>query len=140
MNTLKQFAAQSNNPQLVRAVVKQIGGWESFQQSAEDVANHGIDGGFCGFVYYSDTVAFATKNMDSIMESLSSDAQEFGFDSVPAFVQSFRCVGKDYSQDEIVQALYTRNGGDAKTTVFNALAWYAAETVCRQYCDMAETA
>ena len=45
MKTLKSLVEKSHiNEKLIRAVVRQIGGWESFTQSAPDITNHGIDG------------------------------------------------------------------------------------------------
>ncbi len=131
---MTDFADSTAIPSLTRAVIRQMGGWASFKESAPDVANHGIDGGFHGFIYYTDTMQFANKNKDDLDELLSSDAQEFGFDSVPAFIQSFRCVGTDWSQDEIARALYGKKRDH--TTVLNAIAWYAAEAVCHNYADM----
>jgi len=36
--------------------------WESFKNSAPDISDHGISGGFRGFIYYADTVKFAQEN------------------------------------------------------------------------------
>jgi hypothetical protein len=39
---LKQFIENSNIPAaLIRATIKQVGDWKTFQQIADDVANHG---------------------------------------------------------------------------------------------------
>jgi hypothetical protein len=54
MKTISQVKKQ--NPDysaLIHAVVSRIG-----KESIEDVINHGIDGGFRGFIYYTDTVKF----------------------------------------------------------------------------------
>ena len=68
--SLKQLIEKSGHidPKLIRAVVNQFGGWESFKESAEDVTNHGIDGGYGGFVYYNETCAFFKRNRGAIME------------------------------------------------------------------------
>ena len=39
------------NTELIKAVIRQLGGKEAL----EDVYNHGADGGFSGFTYYSET-------------------------------------------------------------------------------------
>ena len=39
------------DPKIVNAVVRRIG-----RESIHDVVDHGIDGGFGGFIYYTDTV------------------------------------------------------------------------------------
>ena len=44
--TLKNLVASSNIPApLIHAVVRQMGGWETFTNYAPDIARHGIDGG-----------------------------------------------------------------------------------------------
>lgn len=49
--TLKKLVERSNIPEsLIRAVVRQMGGWESFKESAPDICRGGIDGGFHGFI------------------------------------------------------------------------------------------
>jgi len=50
--TLKNLIVDSNIPsKLVRAVVRQSGGWQSFTESAQDVVNRGAESGFNGFSY-----------------------------------------------------------------------------------------
>lgn len=45
--TIKQFCEYSSiDVGLIRAVIRQSGGWQSFQESAPDISNHGIAGGF----------------------------------------------------------------------------------------------
>ncbi len=132
----KDFIESTMFPMLSAAVIRHCGGWEAFKDIAEDVANHGADAGFGGWTYYSDTVAFTRKNKGAIMEALQADAEECTM-GLLELVQSFRCIGKDYSIDEIGKAIYAGKG-DAVTTVYNGLAWYALEAVARQYADMAE--
>lgn len=41
---LNQFVAKSHiNDPLIRAVVRQSGGWEAFTGMADDITNHGVD-------------------------------------------------------------------------------------------------
>lgn len=84
MKTQKELIAAAGhiNPKLVRAVVSQMGGWANFAQSAEDVASHGIDGGFSGFICYSETHYFAIKNRTTIVELLEETAAQLGEDVV----------------------------------------------------------
>lgn len=63
---------------IVRAVVRQLGGWDAFKESAPDIARHGIDGGFSGFIYYRDTVAFTRRNLPALREMVQDMAREFG--------------------------------------------------------------
>lgn len=136
--TLASFCLRSNIPEsLIRAVVKQMGGWESFTESAPDVCRGGIDGGFHGFIYYVDTEAFAKRNREAIAEMASAQAGDFGI-GVIEMIRGFGCFqhGTKPTDEEIGSALYA--GKDAKDglPVLNALAWYAGEEVARAYCDL----
>tara|TARA_R110000796_G_scaffold4038_2_gene15414 strand:- start:515 stop:928 length:414 start_codon:yes stop_codon:yes gene_type:complete len=125
------------NSALIDSVIEQFGGKESFKESASDVSNHGIDGGFGGFIYHDDTVKFATDNKALIMELAEEQAQEFGTIDV-MMIQGFNCLNGNYNLEEIQQAIY--GDSDDSTQVLNALAWYAAEEVCRAYADIKEAA
>lgn len=133
MSTQKQLVETSNIPStLARAVIKQLGGWSSFRESAPDIANHGIDGGFCGFVYYTDTVAFFRRNRRDIVELAKQQADDFG-QGVLEMIAGFGCLQGDYSVDEIGETLF---GGETNDQIANALTWYAGEEVARAYADM----
>lgn len=119
---------------LIRAVVRRIG-----LDSVEDVNGHGIDGGFSGFIYTKDTSAFFVAFRKDILKLAGEMASEMG-EGVLEMVQSFRCLGEAYSLDEIGRALYGHINGrfveDADTdTIRNAMAWFAAEEVCRMFED-----
>ncbi len=117
--TLKNLIASSNIPEaLIVATVDQFGGWDSFTETAQDVANNGIDGGYGDFIYYSDTVPFAEKNRAEIAKLAESQAADFG-EGVLDMVQGFGCLGKDYEQGEIARCLY---GSGDDTQILNALA------------------
>ena len=69
-----------NNPDyktLINAVVDRIG-----IDRVEDVNNHGISGGFNGFIYYVDTHAFAMRYRKLIVKMLEQQADEFGLEVV----------------------------------------------------------
>ena len=138
--TLKSLCENTNIPaELVRAVVRQIGGWESFTQSAEDIANHGIDGGFHGFIYNRDTEAFAKRNRKAIAEMARNQADDFGT-GVIEMIRGFGCFRHDKpSDEEIGSALYAGRDVENGANVLNALAWYAGEEVARAYADMIES-
>ena len=132
--TLTDLIKSTNIPlTLVRAVVRQMGGWESFKENAPDITRHGIAGGFGGFIYYSDTVAFTKRNRRAIMQMASEQANEFGVGLVE-MIKGFNCL-KGVSEMEVVQGL---SGSTDETNVPNALAWYAGEEVSRAYCDLIE--
>lgn len=123
---------------LVKAVVRQLGGWECFCESAPDISAHGIDGGFSGFVYNVDTEAFARRNRAHISAMASEQASDFGT-GVIEMIQSFGCFrhGTKPTNEEVGQALYAGKEVDGPG-VLNALAWYAGEEVARAYCDATE--
>ena len=135
--TIKAMIDNSNIPaSLIRAVVRQFGGFDMFKQSAPDVTNHGINSGFCGFVYYTETCTFYAKHRKDIIqvaEDMSNDI--YGNDKLIGFVKSFNCLDADSS--EIALTIYG-NKSQHDTQVANALAWFAGEEVCRLYCDLIE--
>lgn len=138
--SLKSLIESSNIPaSLVRAVVRQIGGLDSFKESAQDIANHGIDGGFHGFIYNKDTEAFAKRNRKDIQAMASAQADDFGT-SITAMIQCFGCFrnGDKPTEEEIGSALYAGKNVEDGVNVLTALAWYAGEEVARAYCDMIE--
>lgn len=124
------------NPNLARAVIKQIGGIKSFKEQANDIVNHGAMNGFGQFIYYCDTVKFAKKNLEAIKKSLSELASDLGEDMI-VMVKNFNCLREmELSQDEIGKSLFTKKGDDY---VYNALAWYALEEIATEYVDSLET-
>ena len=129
--SLANLIDSTNIPEsLVRAVVRQMGGWESFKESAPDITRHGISGGFHGFIYYSDTIRFTKRNRKAIIEMASQQSKEFGMGLVE-MIKGFNCL-KGATEAEIVEGLA---GSTNETQVPNGLAWYAGEEVSRAYCD-----
>lgn len=132
---------------LAAAVVRQLGGWESFTESARDISNHGIDGGFSGFIYYAETIQFARRNRPAILDLLKEQAADFGESGPIALVRGFNCLTDrrgpkpvpEYTEDEISGALYGSAKGDAAEVILNALAWYAGEEIARRYTDATES-
>lgn len=137
--TIKNMIENSEIPaSLIRSAVKQFGGFESFRESAPDVSNHGIAGGFNGFIYYSDTCDFFKRNKEYIIDLAESQASAFGYKSLLEMVKDFNCIKNlDVSESEILQAVY-QNKGDSVEQIQNCLAWYAGEEVCRLYNDLLE--
>lgn len=135
--TQAKFIEQSNiDASLIRAVVRQLGGWQSFCDSAPDICSYGIDGGFDGFIYHIDTVAFTKRNKDSIMTLARDMANSMGESGAIALIASFCCM-RDYSQEDIARGLYDGRS-DERTQVYNALAWFAGEEVSLSYNDILE--
>jgi len=119
----------TRQPSLTRAVIRQLGGRESL----EDVANHGADSGFSGFTYYSETEPFAQRHREAILERLSEDAQELGYDSTLAMVRSFRCLkGETITDGDLMRALCRGKNPVDGPNLLNALAWYTLEEIARE--------
>lgn len=136
VKTVKAFAEQSNIPApLIRAVVRQIGGWSEFKESAADVANHGADGGFGGFIYYSDTMAFTKRQLSNIRTLAKDQASDFGTDSI-SMIAGFNCLN-NYDVSDVADALLNPRS-DCRKDVYNALAWYALEEVARSYVELCD--
>jgi hypothetical protein len=131
--TIKAFAANSHVPEtIIRAVVRQMGGLDVFKDRANDVANHGASGGYSGFIYYSDTVAFTKRNKKAIIAFAKEQAEELDAGGIASFIAGFRCV--NLSVDEVAEALY-HHQSENLDEVANALAWYVLEETARSYAD-----
>ena len=118
---------------LKRAVMRQFGDSESFYESVPDIANYGASGGVSGFISYNETTAFTKRNKAKIMQCLQELSSDCG-ESIVAMLQHWACF-KGMSQCEIMGGLYNPKSDD-KTTVYNALAWYALEDVAHIVYDM----
>lgn len=135
MKTQKQLIENCWVPEkLVRAVVRQSGGWDSFKEMAEDVANHGANAGFGGWTYYSDTIAFTKRNQADILKMAEQQAADFG-QGMLEMICGFGVFRNDkITPDEVARAIY-QGKGEMATNVLNVLAWYALEEVSRCYAD-----
>ena len=131
--TLKNFIKNSSiDAKLIRAVVRQSGGWAAFQEMVPDITNHGIAGGFSGWIYYTETSQFYAKNRQIIIDLAEELANEYGTSTID-FIAGFNCLNTDDRQ-EIGKTLYgNKRQHDAQ--VANALAWFAAEEVIRGFVD-----
>ena len=121
-----------NNPQyktLINAVVNSIG-----LDAVQDVNRHGIDGGFNGFIYYSDTHSFAMRYRKLIVKLLEETADMLGEDVVN-MVCNFRCLREVDSEDKKELYKYLGGGRNQQSSITNAMAWFAAEEVCRMFQD-----
>jgi hypothetical protein len=120
---------------LLRAVARQHGGWSEFRESAPDISRHGIDGGFHGFIYYTETVKFYKAHRAAILDLLEQQAEDLGMDPTE-MVCSFNCLRTEDPADkrethrEVWRTLGGRMSAD-DYLVANAMAWYAAEEAAR---------
>lgn len=131
----QEFLSSSNHSDLFESVIDQIGGWKSFKESASDIARYGINGGFSGFIYYSDTVKFAEniQNRRRIIKMLEEQADEMGMEVVD-MVANFGEFKTDFDQDT-KRDLY-RYLSETKckgTAIPNVMAWYAAEEAANHF-------
>ena len=111
---IAQFAAKSNlSIGLIRAVVRQAGGWEAFQEMARDVTNHGAAGGFSGFTYYSDTEPFAQRNKDAIIEMAKQMADDMGEPGALSLIAGFNWLrDRKLSGDDVAECVYRKGHED----------------------------
>lgn len=130
-----KFLMSSSNQSIAVAVIEQSGGWESFTESALDVARYGANCWYSGFIYYSETCGFFDTNRREILRLLSDNARDFGTNIVD-MVNGFSCLN-DIDKSDIEAILFGFEPTDecAETQVKNALAWYALETVCFDYAN-----
>lgn len=136
MKTLKTVLAENKKfSKLIKAVTSKVG-----IESIEDVNRHGIGGGFGGFIYYYDTLPFFKKYKKQILELAEDMAPSICEGGALELIQNFNCLSSgqypnkkpNYTQTEIAQAIYSGKGENA-TQVQNAMAWFAAEEVCRMF-------
>ena len=135
---MSDFLKSANtNPKLSSAVIRQFGGWEDFKEQAHDVANHGIGGGYCGFIYYDETTAFTKKHKKLIIENVKQLADDVG-ESFTKVIADFNCLkNSGITESDVMLALMSPRSCDEDVLqqVYNVLAWYAGETVAREYTD-----
>ena len=115
------------SPKLRKAVIAGLSDIESLI----DVVNHGAQGGYGQFCYYSDTVAFYKKYKKDIRDMAFQDATEVYDTTMVYMVLGFNCL-KGIPASEIESVLVGRKS-EYSTQVFNALTWYALESVAYDY-------
>ena len=125
--TTKQVKVNETRcPKLTRAVLRRVD-----RESLEDVCRHGAAGGFSGFIYYPDTLAFYSAHKADILAMAQAMADDFGEDML-AMIAGFGCLRDEkLSASAIGEALFSGRGEDAQS-VRNAMAWFALEEVARE--------
>jgi hypothetical protein len=96
-----------------------------------DCAKHGADGGFCGFIYHRETVAFFLHNRKDIVKNLEISASELGEDII-TMVQNFGVFrySTPPTTGEIGKALWdTGKIRDDLTPLYNVFAWFCLEEI-----------
>ena len=134
MKTTKQVITDyPQHKKLINAVLRQLGSKENI----EDIYRHGIDGGYSGFIYYTETHNFAIKNRKAIIELLEELAFHLYDNDVVEMVKSFNTFRRNGMDKDELKDLYRYLGG-AKVeqgSITNIMAWFAAEEVARMFCD-----
>ena len=132
------------NKKLINAVIENLGydnkNDPELIQQLKDISNYGIDGGFGGFIYYSETTSFFNENRKEIIELVKEMSFEFG-DGMIEFVASFNCFkDRDLTLDEIGNVLFCidTDNNDEKMIIKNGLTWFAGEEVARHLVDQLE--
>ena len=106
---------------------------EDNASTLRDVANHGADVGFNGFIYYNETCKFFDDNKDLSFEQLLDHRVNIGYNSLTEMLSSFKCF-KDVDTYDIEAFLINSDdeSNEEQTTLKNGLAWYALESVAWQ--------
>ena len=97
----------------------------------EDCAKYGADGGFCGFIYYQETIAFFLHNRKDIVKNLEISANELGEDIIK-MVRNFGVFrhSPPPATGEIGKALWdTGKVQDNLTSLYNVFAWFCLEEI-----------
>ena len=81
----------------------------------KDMVNHGVDGGFYGLTYYTDTVKLYERFKDEIFERVVNMTDEMGYDNIYELLGSFN---KDHMPSDYDQFA-------------NQLTWFMAEETAR---------
>jgi hypothetical protein len=129
----------SDKKSLINAVLNQLGidkNDELKESYLYDIYRNGIDGGYTGFTYYSDTTEFYRKNRSNINTWVLEMANDFGEDPI-SMVCNFGCV-KDQSVETktlVGKCIYSGRLNEETKYIENALAWFAGEEVARLFFD-----
>jgi len=114
------------------------GSGDTFKELSADLVNcaeYGANIGISGFIYYSETIPFYTKNRTAIANHIEQTAAEFGTD-IFSMVQNFGVFRNSDkpTPSEIGKALWDKSKTYPDLTdLYNVFAWYALEEVSRTW-------
>lgn len=100
---------------------------DEFQGYMHDVANHGANAGFSGFIYYTDTCAFYQANRNDIIAMARDMMTGLDEQSLSTFIARFNCLNVE--PYEVEDYLMGEADDNIATMIENALAWFALEEV-----------
>jgi prophage antirepressor-like protein len=84
------------------------------------------------FIYYTDTHSFAVRHRKNILSLAKDMADQLGYKDIHDLVMSFKCVNNDDNDYENL-CKYIAGSPCQPSIVTNAMAWFAAEEVCRMF-------
>ena len=132
------------NKKLINAVIENLGYDDPNDpdciEDLKNITNCGINGGFGGFVYYSETTSFFNENRKEIIELVKDMSLSLG-DGMIEMVASFNCFkDEDLTLDEIGNVLFCvdTDNIDERMIIKNGLAWFAGEEVARHLVNQLE--
>jgi hypothetical protein len=100
------------------------------EESVDDVTKYGMAGGFSGFIYYDETIAFWKRNRQQITALLEETNNSIGENkTICEFVASFNGLQTLEDKNDIAKAIYGKFN-DEYTQIYNALTWFAVEEIC----------
>lgn len=91
-------------------------------QQIRELAEHGADAGWPGLTYTGELVELYDRHEEELWEALAEDADDFGYDCVPAFVATFNRADMTSTADGFKELV----------------VWYAAEREAQRLTDAAE--
>jgi hypothetical protein len=126
-------------PELTRAVLAALDAGENTETTLADICAHGLEGGFNGFIYTRETVAFFEANREHIVRLAEDMADDMG-ENVLDMIAGFNCLGgrgDAKARKEFLpsagRCIYGNGSvADGDYDVADALAWFAAEEVARE--------
>lgn len=134
----KSFIAQNEWAKpVITAVLTQLGGGKDALETLLEVRSAGQ--GVSGFIYYSETHAFAMRHRAKIVAMLEESAESMG-EEVVTMVKGFGVFRNNAMDQDDLRDLYKYLGGGKpeQGTVTNVMAWFALEEVARLYQDFCE--
>jgi len=100
----------------------------------ENCTENGANVGFCGFIYYNETISFYKANRKDIVSHMEHTAEEIGTDII-SMVQCFGVFSNSQkpTAGQVGKALWGMVNNPDLTNLYNVFAWYALEEVSRTW-------
>jgi hypothetical protein len=109
------------------------GGLESLKElssNLSDCAKYSADGGFHGFIWYSETTKFFHQNRKDIIKNLEQSAENCG-QSIVHFVEGFRMYRCQPipTYNQICRAIWDKSINEELHDIYNSLSWFCLEDI-----------